>query len=404
VHDGDVPLTTPVSNAQKLRELANDKRCARRADDLKDLANSLATGETDKWAGIDLLAAFPPSATITSPRSTGRVEGIVGALAAISVFAPVAWTWYSLHAASQAYSEMTQSGIKPDDTFLGLWISGFEGYLTGWHRLVPMAVVSVVLIGLAALLMIGHRFAAATVEHRTEESAAEFEARLVSALCAAQREIGSLNAADPTAIEAIVRRSIKQLSEAYDATREGIDRLNATTAGLETAATTLTEAANTTKASTEGVELASVALSEASDESHRRIASTLTAFSDGVSDQLARTQRDTVAAISRSSDAVKTTIDDLVTGVTRYEAAQSAVASSLGDMDARSAANTRDLTVAVQHLQDTVHKIERSLVRHESAMQAQASELTAARDAVEIMLRQLALVGNPQNGDHVDAV
>ncbi|UYP20187.1 hypothetical protein OED52_06490 [Rhodococcus sp. Z13] len=207
-------MKTPVSNAQILRELADDQRCARRADDLRDLADCLEKGETDSWAGIDLLSAFPPSATISNSRSAGPLELLVGTFAALSVFAPVAWTWYSLHQASRAYSEMIGSGIEPTDTFLGLWISGFEGYLGGIHTLVPMAVTSVILIILAALLMIGHRFAAAAEERRADKSDAEIEARLVSALCGAQREIGSLNAADPTAIEAIVRRSIKQLSEA----------------------------------------------------------------------------------------------------------------------------------------------------------------------------------------------
>ncbi|UYP20188.1 hypothetical protein OED52_06495 [Rhodococcus sp. Z13] len=143
---------------------------------------------------------------------------------------------------------------------------------------------------------------------------------------------------------------------------------------METAATTLTEAANAAKSSTEVVELASVSLTEASDESQRRIASTLSAFSDSMSDQVSKTQKDTVAAISRSSDAVRSTIDDLVNGVRRFEAAQSAVASSLDAMDTRSAANAQDMVVAVQHLQDAVRRIEKSLVRHESAMQAQASD------------------------------
>lgn len=395
-------MTTPESCATSLRELAMDDRCAHRADDLKELSDAIASGESEKWVGIDLLSAFPRSTT-SSARKLGLTETLLGAAAAVFVFAPVAWTWFSLHAASQAYLAMTADGVKPDDTFLGLWISGFGGHLGASHRLVPMAVVSILLIVTAAVLVIAQRIVGHAAERKDENDAVEFEARRVRVLCAAQREIGGQHAADPSAIEAIVRRSIRQLAEAHDATKDGIDRLRATTASLETATTTMTTAADAARTSSQGAENAAITLSSVVDESHRRIATTLDEFSEGVKDRLAEAQAETGRTIAQSSNAIKVAIDDLVAGVALTEKSQRLVANSIDTMDRRSVDSSSQLQGAVVDFRSAVEEVERSLHRHESAMQAQASELTAARDAVEMMLRRLEMVGNEQHDGRVDA-
>ncbi|MFD6894128.1 hypothetical protein ACFWB0_06205 [Rhodococcus sp. NPDC060086] len=396
-------MTTAQSCAKDLRELAADKRCVHRADDLKELADALTTGDSDTWAGVDLLAAFPESTT-ASTRKFGLTEMLLGAGAAVFVFAPVAWTWFSLRAASQAYLDMTADGVKPDDTFLGLWISGFEGHLGSAHRLVPMAVVSILLIVLAAVLVILQRIVGHAADRKDESEALMFESRRVSILCAVQREIGGLHAADPSAIEAIVRSSIRKLSEAHDATKEGLDRLNATSVSLETATATMSAAADAARVSSQGAEQAAVALQSATNESHHRISETLDNFSDGLKNRLASAQVETSTVIARSSDTIKSAIDDLVAGVELTEQSQRAVANSIDTMDRRSVDSSRELHSVVVDLRSAVEEVERSLHHHESAMQAQASELTAARDAVEMMLRRLELMGNDAGANHVDAL
>ncbi len=396
-------MTTPDTCAKDLRELADDDRCASRSDDLKELADAIANGESDRWVGIDLLAAFPQSTT-SSARKLGLTETLLGAAAAFLVFAPVAWTWFSLRAASQGYLDMTADGVKPDDTFLGLWIRGFDGHLSAGHRLAPMAAISILLIVMAAVLVITQRIVGDVADRRDEADAVEFEARRVSILCAAQREIGGQHAADPSAIEAIVRRSIRQLSDAHDATREGIDRLNATTVSLETATTTMTAAAAAANASSQSAENAAVTLTSTTATSHQQIAKTLDEFSEGLQDQLTKAQVDTGTVITQSSNAIKSTIDDLVAGVALAEKSQRAVANSIDAMDKRSVESSGELQAVVFDLRSAVQEVERSLHRHESAMQAQASELTAARDAVEMMLRRLEMMGNEQSSAHVDAL
>ncbi|BDB59752.1 hypothetical protein [Rhodococcus sp. RDE2] len=396
-------MTTSESCVKGLRELAADERCKPRADDLELLAKDIESGDSDKWVGIDLLAAFPASTT-ASVRKFGIVESLLGAIAAIAVFAPVAWTWFSLRAASQAYSNMTADGIRPDDTFLGLWISGFDGYLTGWHRLSWVALVSILVIVVAVLLVIAQRVVSSAADKKEDEEAVAFEARRISVLCAAQREIGGQHTADPSAIEAIVRSSIKKLSEAHDATKEGIDRLNATSASLETTAATMTAAADATQSSLQGVEYAAKVLETTADESQRRMAKTLDHFTDQLQDQLTKAQSETGRVVAQSSDAIRSTIDDLVAGVALMERSQSAIAGSVDTMDRRSVDTGRELQAAVFELRSAVEGIDRSLLRHESALQAQASDLTSARDAVEMMLRRLELMGHEQSGDHVETV
>ncbi|MFI6400510.1 hypothetical protein ACIBED_20610 [Rhodococcus coprophilus] len=394
---------TAQACAKALRELAVDKRCAHQFGDLNKLADAFTSGDTDKWAGVDLLAAFPESTTART-RKLGLTEMLLGAGAAALVFAPVAWTWFSLRAASQAYLDMTDAGIQPDDTFLGLWISGFGGYLGSSHRLVQMAVVSILLIVVAAVLVIAQRIVGHAADRKDEGEAAAFEARRISVLCAAQREIGGQHAADPAAIEAIVRSSIRKLSEAHDATKEGIDKLNATATSLGSATATMQAAADAANSSSAGAEQAAIALQLAADETQDRISKTLDAFSNGVQAQLTKAQSETDSAITRSSKAIKSTIGDLVASVDLVEQSERAVAHSIDALDRRSADGQRGLQDVVLELRTAVGDVERSLLRHESAMQAQASELTAARDAVEIMLRELKLIGRESGATHVDAI
>lgn len=389
--------------AKALRELAADRRCAHQGGDLNKLADAFTSGDTDKWSGEDLLAAFPESTTARA-RKLGRTETFLGMGAAAFVFAPVAWTWWSLHKASEAYLAMTSAGIQPDDTFLGLWISGFEGNLGSSHRLVQMAIVSILLIGMAAALIIGQRLLGHIADGKEHEESVAFEARRISVLCAAQREIGGQHAADPAAIEAIVRSSIRKLSEAHDATKEGIDQLNDTATSLGSATATMQAAADAAKSSSAGAEQAAIALQLAVDESQNRISKTLDTFSDGIQSQLTKAQSETDSAIARSSKAIKSTIGDLVSSVELVEQSQRAVASSIDTMDRRSADSQRGLQDVVLELRAAVGDVDRSLLRHESAMQAQASELTAARDAVDIILRELKLISSESGATHVDAI
>lgn len=396
-------MTTPQDCTKTLREIASDKRCAHQANDLNELADAFAAGDTDKWTGVDLLAAFPESTTART-RKLGLTEMLLGAGAAAFVFAPVVWTWFSLRAASQAYLDMTSAGVKPNDTFLGLWISGFDGHLGSSHRLVPMAVVSILLIVVAAALVIVQRIVGHAADRTDESEAVKFEARRISVLCAAQREIGGQHTADPSAIEAIVRSSIRKLSEAHDATKDGIDQLNATASSLQSATATMQIAADAAKVSSEEAELAAVALKTATDESQNRISKTLDTFSNGIQAQLTKAQSETDSAITRASSAIKTTVADLVSSVELVEQSQRAIANSIDTMDRRSDDSNRGLQDVVLELRSAVGDVERSLQRHESAMQAQASELTAARDAVEMMLRRLELMGDEPTGHHVDAI
>ncbi|NLE81616.1 MAG: hypothetical protein GX610_18950, partial [Rhodococcus sp.] len=346
-------MTTPESVSNDLRTLAADERCVHQAADLTLLAEAIASEETEKWVGVDLLSAFP-EATTSSERTWVPLEGALGALAAMTVFAPVAWTWFSLNSASQAYLDMTANGARPDDTFLGLWISGFGGHLASWHRLPSVAAVSILLIVLAATLMVAQRAVRGVVEGREEEAAVAFEAHRVSVLSAAQREIGGQHTADPSAIEAIVRSSIKKLSEAHSATKEGVDQLNATSVSLKTVTTTMASAADLTQASLEGIERAASTLETTADKSHRRVTKTLDDFSDRLQDQLTTTQAETGRVVAESSRAMRKVIVDLIAGVDLIEKSQSAIVDSIDTMDRRSAAHSQDLQAVVSQFKSAV--------------------------------------------------
>ena len=166
---------------RRLRELAQDPRFATRSDDLEALARDIETPDGDSWADVDLFAAFPAEAT-TRLHHRNLVERLLGVLAGVSVFLPVAWTWWSFHSASDAYARLIREDGEPEGrTFLSLWTTGFQGRLQGWHELVPMAFVSVVLIVFAILTLVTHRLSAGINVRREEHAAQEAQTELVSA-------------------------------------------------------------------------------------------------------------------------------------------------------------------------------------------------------------------------------
>lgn len=105
---GEKPDLTPAEDAaNELMRLSLDPTFAPRASDLADLAYAVRGFEdvSSPWTGINLHAAFPPASSI-QPSKRNLFEGALAVLAAVSVFFPIAWTWWSLQAATRAYSKM----------------------------------------------------------------------------------------------------------------------------------------------------------------------------------------------------------------------------------------------------------------------------------------------------------
>jgi methyl-accepting chemotaxis protein len=363
-------IDSPADCADRLLALAADPRFALRADDLRSLADEVVDDQLDSWVSVELVSAFPPDSSIQLP-PTDRVQRDLAALVGVSVFLPIAWTWYSLHQASLAYHALIDSGQPVRETFLGLWISGFDGRLAGIHRLVPTSLISVGLIVLAALLVALHRLAATSADHKETAEAELAGASLAHELCTAQRILNRRRTDDPTRIEAIVKHSVKQLLSANTATQQAAEELREAASGVNQALTAVNTATEETRS----------AAAAASDS--------LTRFGAGVKDHLADLRSGTSEILTKSGETARSSATLVSEAVGRVDGTQHELARHLVEMSHAAREGGGAINKAVDNLELTIRDINASLTRHESAMQAQASELTAARDAAERMLRDL---------------
>lgn len=445
--------------AFRLESLANDARFVPRGHELQQLAAELRTPDADSWAGTDLFSAFRPDDTVVL-RHRNLGELTVGALAGISVFLPVAWTWFGFRSASSAYEDLiSRSGEPEGRTFLGLWASGFDGRLDGWHRLVPMATGSLALIFFAIFCLVVHRLIANHNIRREDELARAAGLELATALTSAQRILNARRADHPQRIEGIIKSSLQKLRQAQEATLaavtmlsstadkvgEGTDKLLGTVnqarseteallaksretseqlgvnavqsneamassiKALEAAVSSGISATNasvsegvraTTSAVDESIKASSAAVVNSTGELSRALASALASFESELSAKVGELRNETVGAISTAGSSLVNVVDTIGTSAERTAQAADTLRLEVGAMSDSQEASRADLARSLEDIRMTLDGFELALARHESALQGQASELTGTRDAAERMLRHLnGSVAAQQSGD-----
>lgn len=211
---------------QMLEDLASRPEFSHRADDLRALAAAVA-GDPDHFGGwdrVNLPAAFNPAATIRSTESRNP-HRVLGAIAAAAMFAPLFWTWYSLRAATSAYSNLLDEASADYDgqSFLQLWVQGFGDRLATWHRLGFVAMVSAGLIAVVILALLAARLTQEKENRAHDEAMQAAETDLAAALACAQREFALKTLTDGTAAESVAQsiRRLEQQQHAVEiATRE----------------------------------------------------------------------------------------------------------------------------------------------------------------------------------------
>jgi hypothetical protein len=378
----------------RLEALAADPRFSSRADDLRSLGSEVRSedGVTDSWSGVDLFSAFAPDSIVVLRHRDG-FERVLGALAGMSVFFPVAWTWLSFHEASAAYAALLADGGDKGATFLALWTSGFEGGLPGYHRLVPMTLISFALIALAMFFIVVHRWAAASNVHREEKTASAAYAQLVSCLASAHRVLNARRVEDPQQLEALVKASVRRLLRAHEATEtsarelkeasaEVSETLGPVLAALETASTRAAASTDLARQAADSL-TASVAKTE---EGMRRAAQQ---FSDAIRSHTIDLRDGTKKAIADAAQTAGRAGGEVAQGVIKIADAQQAVADKLAALASATDGLGTETREALADLRSAVGQIESALAVNASAMQGQTSELTGARDAAERMLLQL---------------
>lgn len=386
------------ATAEELRDLAKDGRYSGRAEDLDSLAAAVLDEEDVSWTGVDLIGAFSPGSTIlVAHRHIG--ERVLGMLAGAFVFAPVAWTWLSLHNAVGAYRDLIAADPEERRTFLALWTTGFDGRLDSRETLVSLAMQSFLLIMVAVTCIVLHRMSAEFNVVKEERQASEAQRRLTIVLARAQRLLNERRSDDIRFLEAAVKRSMSILTKAHTATRQGIQELDAAVqkavGDLSTASTTavkelhsaaqqaITDFARMSTAAEESLGSLITSASQAGTEttaSARAATEATTSLSSATHGLVAGVERSIeqlrTSLAEQQGDLVRSTqraLGELTNGVSGMSAAQEKATDTIATLAEQGQTSNGEVRGLLEALTQT-------LKGHQHALQGQASELTRVAD------------------------
>jgi hypothetical protein len=130
-------------------------------------------------------------------------------------------------------------------------------------------------------------------------------------------------------------------------------------------------------------------LAQSADATAQSVHDALQRFLAGVDTHLDDLRRESSDVIVKSGEVLQSGAALVSAAVGEVGKGQKELGRELSGLSRTGEQAGRAVTSAVDALHGAVRAVSESLARHESAMQAQASELTAARDAAERMLRVL---------------
>lgn len=187
-----------AATAEALCQLANEPELLPRRPELLGLADAIREGGQAEsgWRGANLAEIFHPDRAISQPQHIGG--GVLGVLATVIVFFPIAWTWFGLKHALEAYRDVIVPGSRENRSFLQLWVQGFDGTLPSYLALPEVAFGSVLLIGSSILLVLLDRMRQNWREAAGHRRWQQLAARLSSTILLAEQtvRVGSAESAD----------------------------------------------------------------------------------------------------------------------------------------------------------------------------------------------------------------
>ncbi|MFE3458127.1 hypothetical protein ACFXKD_11320 [Nocardiopsis aegyptia] len=198
----------------ELSALADEDRMAGRRVHLNALADDLRKEQRlERWAEMDLSAAFPTSESVGPRSRSGRLPDVVETLPTVLVFLPILITWAGLALAAGAYGRSRQDAALEGLSFLERWQDGFNGALPVW-----LAFDNVALCTLGGIIILIGGVVAQSLYRRWDDGQDQaertaLERRLVSALAAAQFELGAVRLGSPARIASELGASVQQLRE-----------------------------------------------------------------------------------------------------------------------------------------------------------------------------------------------
>jgi hypothetical protein len=414
--------------AEKLKGLAGEPRLSARKDQFTALAEAIEGGvDRERWADIDLYAAFGQENAIDPAGGWLRAGGHLGGLIQILVFTPIGVTWFGLMAATSAYRQTLTVPRLAGESFLQGWQTGFGGRLTDALTLSHIALYTVILIALIVILTAAH-FLAAGAEERDRGALLR---RLGEAITAADLVLapirsGSLStttaefskvSAEISKVSAEVRKVSAEVSKtaadvgktavdigkvgktadqaqgkalaSLDTAREALARVELGTEALAKAADTVGERLGDVGAATKAVAAAETELARSVKDSGDRLNNSVDGIGGRVQDAIGASQRAMSAAVSDSSARIADALDggasqvrDGLTGIQATGAVYVHRVEVAADILGQAGQTIQDLPAAVQLLHRRVADLGDRITELDNGISAATAAAAAGTTAV----------------------
>lgn len=406
--------------ATLLREIAGDRNFRARQQELHALADAVAAGGSAEtvWHGVNLQESFTPENTIRLRwRFLRWIAALLGPLAGIAVFFPVAWNWWSLHQATEKFDLLIASGAIGEASFLQLWTTGFNGTLEPYLRLPEVARGAVVLIAASVLLILLERFFSAWSDRADDNRYQQCASRLAQALSYASITIRSSNVEEPLQSLDILSETVRELLTAHQQTREAAELLKHAALGLDATATrTTSNLEDSLEKLLAGFKRGLDGALASYDSSVQGITAELLKSANSISQDFGQSIVSTSGALevsvtnaagklSASADEIAKASNGMETAASASTSAQLVLSGAATSIDANIRLLETNLRLQLQavadavgrevtslgdttgrfakHVSDNTKVVDASLGRHTSALQHQISELTQIRASLE---------------------
>ncbi|GGV07769.1 hypothetical protein GCM10010182_28630 [Actinomadura cremea] len=197
--------------ARRLAALAAERRMRPRADQLRRLAEDLENeNDLERWAAVDLYAAFLRDDTVAEPDDPGGPRGAAGALRdlapSVLIFMPIMLTWLGLFKATSAYRHSRGDADLAGMSFLEQWQTGFDGRLGGWFYFDRIALGTLLLICVLITVTVAETVARRRSERADARERARLTRELAGALTAADFHLAQYRTDDASRVEEAARR------------------------------------------------------------------------------------------------------------------------------------------------------------------------------------------------------
>ncbi|MFC6287568.1 hypothetical protein ACFP3Q_14370 [Nocardioides sp. GCM10027113] len=194
-------------------------------------------------------------------------------------------------------------------------------------------------------------------------------------------------------VETAVTSSMAAVEQRVTATMSQVDQ-NVTSATSQLEQKVTTAAAQLEQNVTSTVRAAQNSADDAAKQLRDGLRESLSELESAMGVRFAEFRDDAVEGIRRAGDSLHGAVDGIGASAARNAEAATSLSQQIAAMTDDNATTRAEFIAAIADIRAAVDGIESALLRHEGALQGQASELSGARDAAERMLRRLTLASD----------